>query len=155
MENTPAGWLVLHTEGCEPKTYPLKEGRNRIGRKTVSNAPDVPVECDIYVSRNHAMLVVRRLQNLDYEYVIADNAELLGKPSLNGTFVNGNPERLDDKPVTLKDGDTIQIGITKFVLQTAKAAVNVDDAVKLTSKLGYTPTVELTNSAAILRKRVS
>ena len=154
MENTPAGWLVLHTEGCEPKTYALKEGKNRIGRKTVTNAPDVPVENDIYVSRNHAMLVVKKAENLDYEYIIADNTELLGKPSLNGTFINGSPERIDEKPVKLKDGDTIQCGITKFVLQSAKAAIDVEDAVKLTSKLGFTPTVEITNSAAILRKRV-
>jgi pSer/pThr/pTyr-binding forkhead associated (FHA) protein len=154
MENIPAGWLVLHTEGCEPKTYPLREGKNRIGRKTLSNAPEIPVENDIYVSRNHAMLVVKKLQNLEYEYIIADNAELLGKPSLNGTFINGNTERLDEKPVKLKDGDTVQVGITKFVLQSTQAAINVEDAVKLTSKLSYAPTVEITNSAAVLRKRV-
>ena len=155
MENIPAGWLVLHTEGCEPKTYALKEGKNRIGRKTVSNAPDIPVENDIYVSRNHAMLVVKRLENLDYEYIIADNTELLGKPSLNGTFINGSPERIDEKPVKLKDGDTIQCGVTKFVLQSTKAAIDVENAVKLTSKLDFTPTVQINNSAAILRKRVN
>ena len=154
MENTCAGWLVLHTEGCESKTYPLKEGKNRIGRKSLNVMPDVAVENDIYVSRNHAVLVVRRTEGIDYEYLIADNEEVQGKPSLNGTFVNGNPERLGDKPVKLKDGDTIQIGITKFVLQTSKIAVNVEDAVKLTSKLGYEKTVEVYNSGAVLRKRI-
>ncbi len=154
MENNPAGWLVLHTEGVEPKTYPLKEGKNRIGRKTSSNIPEVAVENDIYVSRNHAVIVVKKTPQLDYEYIIVDNAEVLGKPSLNGTFINGNSERIGDKPEKLKDGDTIQIGITKFVLQGAKAAVDVEDAVRLTSKLDYAQTVEVFNSGAVLRKRL-
>ncbi|MBR4266583.1 MAG: FHA domain-containing protein [Bacteroidales bacterium] len=154
MENTPAGWLVLHTEGCESTTYPLHEGKNRIGRKTAQNNPDVSIERDIYVSRNHAVLVVRKDEKFQYEYFIADNAEVQGKPSLNGTYLNGNTERLVDKVVKLKDGDTIQIGVTKFVLQTAQAAVDVESAIKLTKQLDYTKTVEVYNSNVVLKKRV-
>ena len=60
---------------------------------------------------------------------------------------------LGDKPMKLKDGDTIQVGITKFVLKTAAVAINAEDAIKLAAKLDYTTTVEFESSIAVLRKR--
>lgn len=153
MEDNAAGWLILHTEGKEPQSFALKEGRNRIGRKTSQNFPDVYAVGDLFVSRNHAVLVVKKNERSEYEYIIADNTEIQGAPSLNGTYINGNSERLDDKPVKLKDGDTIQVGITKFVLKTAAVAINAEDAIKLAAKLEYTNTVEFESSQAVLRKR--
>ena len=89
-----------------------------------------------------------------YEYLLADNAEVQGKPSMNGTYINGDTTRLGDKYVFLHDGDTIQVGVTKFVLKTAEVAITVDDAVKLTQKLGYTETVDVSKPGVVLRKRV-
>ena len=154
MENQPAGWLILHTEGKEIASYELHTGKNRIGRVASTNKPDIPVADDMYVSRNHAVLVVRINDRNQYEYLIADNAEVQGKPSMNGTYINGDTTRLDDRPLKLKDGDTIQVGVTKFVLKTADVAITVDDAVKLTQKLGYTETVDVFKPGVVLRKRV-
>ena len=153
MEDNAAGWLILHTEGKESQSFALKEGRNRIGRKTSQNFPDVYAVGDLFVSRNHAVLVVKKNERSEYEYIIADNAEIQGAPSLNGTYINGNSERLGDKPVKLKDGDTIQVGITKFVFKTAAVAISAEDAIKLAAKVEYANTVEFESSQAVLRKR--
>ena len=74
--------------------------------------------------------------------------------NLLSRYINGDTTRLDDRPVKLKDGDTIQVGVTKFVLKTADVAITVDDAVKLTQKLGYTETVDVFKPGVVLRKRV-
>ena len=116
MENKIAGWLILHTEGRETASYELHVGKNRIGRVATANNPDIPVADDMFVSRNHAVLVVRVNDRYQYEYLLADNAEVQGKPSMNGTYINGYTTRLGDKYVFLHDGDTIQVGVTKFVL---------------------------------------
>ncbi|MCR5456075.1 MAG: FHA domain-containing protein [Bacteroidales bacterium] len=154
MENKPAGWLILHTEGKETASYELHTGKNRIGRIATANMPDIPVADDMYVSRNHAVLVVRINDLSQYEYLIADNAEVQGKPSMNGTYINGDTTRLGDKYIFLHDGDTIQVGVTKFVLKTAEVAISVDDAVKLTQKLDYTETVDVFKPGVVLRKRI-
>jgi len=124
---TAVGWLIKHTETMETLSFPLKIGKNQIGRKTTDHNPDIMVENDNYISRNHAIIVVKINEKSEFEYLLVDNAELQGKPSLNGTYLNGNPERIGDKPVKLSDGDTIQTGLTKFVLKTSKVAINVDD----------------------------
>ena len=154
MENKPAGWLILHTEGKESNSYSLHVGKNRIGRVSTANVPDVPVSDDMFVSRSHAVLVVRINDRNQYEYLLADNAEVQGKPSMNGTYVNGDSTRIGDKPVILHDGDTIQVGVTKFVLKTADVAISVDDAVKLIQKLGYVETVDVFKPGVVLRKRI-
>ncbi|MBU0765155.1 MAG: FHA domain-containing protein [Bacteroidetes bacterium] len=143
-DSTVAGWLIVHTEGKQMATHPLKAGKNYIGRTTAGYKPDIPVEQDKYVSRHHALLNVR-LENNQYRYILTDNASNApegGKKSTNGTFVNGNPERLpEDRPVILKDKDTVQIGETKLVLKTAEYVVNLDDAVKQVENMDYEKSV--------------
>ncbi len=155
MENTTkkAGWLIIHTEGKEKLTYELKEGKNFIGRHTSNNAPDISLQ-DVFVSRMHAALVVRITDKYEYEYLLADNAEVLGKPSLNGTFVNGNENRIGNEIVKLADGDTIQVGITKLVLKTSKVAIDVEDAVKLVDKMEYKKTVDIDSHGTVLRTMI-
>ncbi len=154
MSKQIAGWLVVHTENKKQETFNLKEGRNSIGRKTSKNIPDIPI-IDNYVSRHHAVVFVRKNQKYEYEYTIADNAEALGKPSMNGTFVNGDAQRITDKSVKLKDGDTIQVGETKLVLKTTQVAIDVESAVKLVGKTGYKKTVDIkTNRGGGLKKIV-
>lgn len=154
MSENAAGWLIVHTENKAPENFPLKEGRNLIGRKTSKNNPEIPIN-DQYASRRHALLIVRKTERYEYEYSIADNAEALGKPSLNGTYINGNSTRIAEKSVKLKDGDTIQVGETKLVLKSAKVAVNVEDAIKLVGKTGYQKTVDFNkNSGGMLKTTI-
>jgi len=152
MENTKkvAGWLIIHTENKENQTFELKEGKNFIGRHTDVNAPDVPLQ-DVFVSRKHAVIVVRLTPKYVYEYILADNADVQGKPSLNGTFVNGNEQRLGNETVKLNDGDTIQVGLIKMVLKTADVAIDVENAVKLVDKMEYKKTIDIEKNNAVLR----
>lgn len=156
MENQKkiAGWLITHIEDKEKVAFELKEGKNFIGRHTNKNTPDVSLH-DVFVSRQHAVLVVRTNEKYEYEYFIADNADVQGKPSLNGTFINGNETAIGDEIVKLKDGDTIQVGITKLVLKTSEVAIDVDDAVKLVEKTEYKKTVDFEKSGAVLRTTVT
>jgi len=154
MEKTKvSGWLIIHTEGKEKASFELKEGKNFIGRHTSSNTLDIALH-DIFVSRLHAALVVRVTDKYVYEYLLADNAEVLGKPSLNGTFVNENEIRIGNEIVKLKDGDTFQVGVTKLVLKTTDVAVDVENAVKLVETMDYKKTIEIDNSGAVLRTSV-
>jgi len=153
MNEKEAGWLIIHTENKNIETFSLKEGRNLIGRKTTKNTPNISIS-DNYVSRHHAVVFVKQNQKYEYEYSIADNAEALGKPSMNGTFVNGNTNRLREKRIPLKDGDTIQIGETKLVLKTTQVAIDVESAIKLVGKTGYEQTVNVRPNKGGLLKTV-
>ena len=151
MNNKPAGWLVIHTEGKEKITFALKEGKNLIGRKTKKNIPNIAIS-DKYISRHHAVIYVKQNKKYEYEYFIVDNADALGKPSKNGTFINGNSNRIAEKSIELKDNDTIQIGLTKLVLKTTKVAIDVEDAVKLVGKTDYKKTVALSSDKIVLKR---
>ncbi len=154
MIKKEAGWLIIHTENKKTETFPLKEGRNLIGRKTSKNIPNIPIS-DNYVSRHHAVVFVKQNQKYEYEYSIADNAEALGKPSMNGTFINGNTKRVGEELVKLNDGDTIQVGETKLVLKTTQVAIDVQSAVKLVGKTGYQKTVDVrTNRGGLLKTTI-
>jgi len=153
MKEKEAGWLIIHTENKQTETFPLKEGRNLIGRKTSKNIANIPIS-DNYVSRHHAVLFVKQNEKYEYEYSIIDNAEALGKPSMNGTFINGNTQRIGEERVQLKDGDTIQVGETKLVLKTTQVAINVESAVKLVGKTGYQQTVNVRPNKGGLLKTV-
>ncbi len=145
-----AGWLILHTENTESLTYELREGKNFIGRQATNYKPDIAI-ADTYVSRRHAVIVVRVSANYVYEYFIADNADIQGAPSMNGTYVNGETQRITENAVKLKDGDTIQVGMTKLVLKTADVAIDVENAVKLVNKMEYKETVDFNIPAVTLR----
>ncbi len=128
------GWLISHdlNQG-EEKVFELVEGKNIIGKKTTFSSPHIAID-DKYVSKRHAVIIVKLNQFNVYEYYIADNAEVNdGKPSTNGTYINGKPERISD-PVRIIDGDTIQVGRTKLVLKTADINANVKEAIKLVKR---------------------
>ena len=152
MTQKTAGWLIIHTEGKEKKSYPLKEGKNLIGRKTTKNTPDIAIT-DKYISRHHAAIYIKSNKKYEYEYYIADNAEALGKPSLNGTFINGNDQRIINS-MELSDNDTIQVGETKLVLKTSVVAIDVEEAVKLVGKTGYKKTIDIKSKSAVLKRVV-
>ncbi len=155
MEKKVAGWLIVHTEGKEHVNYKLFEGKTFIGRETPNYSPDIPLK-DTYVSRKHAVIITKLNENNFYEYYVLDNAEVNGKPSMNGTFVNGSNSRLGDKPVKIIDGDTVQIGLTKFVLKSAEISIDVDEAIRLVKKQEYQTTVDFVpNKIAKLSKKIN
>ncbi len=135
MDNTTAGWLILLSDGSESTHYELHKGKNRIGRQSTLSRPDIPVANDIYVSRNHAVLAVKLTERNTYEYILADNEKVQGKPSTNGTYLNNSKERIDGNPVRLKDGDVIRCGKTSFKLKTTDLQVEAADGVKLAQKV--------------------
>ena len=153
MTNKIAGWLIVHTEGQGETTYQLNEGKNLIGRKTAKNRPHIAID-DKYVSRHHAVIYVRQNEKYEYEYLIADNAKALGKPSTNGTFINGNENRITYKSIKLSDNDTIQVGLTKLVLKTAQVAIDVENAIKLVGKNDYKKTVKIKQNSGLLKRVV-
>lgn len=152
MEKNVTGWLIVHTEKTEHAQFELFEGKNVIGRSTPNFKPDIPLE-DTYSSRRHAVIIVRLNENNIYEYYVADNADVNnGKPSMNGTFVNGDTQKLGNKAVRIIDGDTIQIGMTKLVLKSAEISIDVEEAVKLVKKQEYQTTVDFVGQAKLSKK---
>ena len=142
MEKKVVGWLVKHNEDEENITFELKEGKNIIGRPTKFFSPDVLLN-DEYVSRRHAVITAKLNQFNVYEYYIADNPEVNdGKESKNGTYLNGNKERIT-YPVRIIDGDTIQVGRTKLVLKTADITVDIKDAIRLVKRQEYITSIDI------------
>jgi pSer/pThr/pTyr-binding forkhead associated (FHA) protein len=107
------GWLVIHDEQTATETFPLREGINRVGRRANDTPRDVNILIntrDTYMSRKHCEIDVRRRANSnEYEYILSDF-------SLNGTYVNAGKRLAKGQSVSLRDGDTVQIGRTKLVL---------------------------------------
>jgi pSer/pThr/pTyr-binding forkhead associated (FHA) protein len=123
------GWIVVHDKSTTPQTFPLKAGRNTIGRKA-DKPCDILIETqDKYMSRQHCVITVRPQANGTFLYSIADFGKEGDKLSTNGTFVNANPKRLEKMTEKhIQEGDTIQIGRTQIVLKTPDAASNAADA---------------------------
>lgn len=140
-----AGWLVVHTENKTPVTYELFEGNNIIGRPDGPHQVDVRIEDDEYVSRIHSIITVSKDFLHRFRYELTDDGKLRnGTPSTNGTYINGNTQRLPaTKSAFIVDGDTIQVGTTKLVF---KDTNNVNDDVSAFSSvndLDYTQTVAI------------
>lgn len=139
-----AGWLVLHTEGKNSKTYELFEGVNIIGRPDVSNTVNVQIESDKYISRIHCIIKISKDYLHRFHYELMDDGRLSGRPSTNGTFVNGYNERLKkDSRVYLQDKDIIQVGETKLAFKDAYHAVSNRDATTSVIDTKYIKTVPL------------
>jgi len=118
----PVAWLVRHTENQSAKTYPLYIGRNIAGRSRQSGGKMVLIDDDPYVSNTHAVLEILHVAPLKI-LVSDDTASNNGKPSRNGTYINGNMDRIA-KPVLIGENDTIQIGYTKLIVRANKAPVH-------------------------------
>ncbi|MEO8771056.1 MAG: FHA domain-containing protein [Ferruginibacter sp.] len=111
----PFAFLVRHTENQLVKPFSLFNGKNYIGRKPhPSFKPFIALEEDEFVSKVHAVIYVDEEQTMCY----IDDSSLSneGKPSRNGTFLNGNKQRLTDKH-KLTENDTIQVGETKLIFR--------------------------------------
>ena len=140
-----AGWLVVHTENKIPVTYELYEGNNVIGRPDGPHHVDIRIEEDEYVSRAHAFIRITKDFMHRFHYELVDDGSMRGgSPSTNGCFVNGVPDRLpSDKVVFLRDGDTIQVGITKLVFKNTDESDDLGSAAYSVIGTGFTNTVAI------------
>jgi hypothetical protein len=139
--NEPLAWMIRHVENMSSKVFPLFPGKYLIGRKNEPHSDNyIEVDGDPYVSRIHAVIEV----NEDTTISIEDTAESnSGKPSKNGTYVNGNAERINGKLI-LKANDTVQIGITKMVLK-INANIRIEEVVDDVKKSKFMHTVIIKN----------
>ncbi len=101
-------------EIASQKIFPLKIGKNIIGRNA-----DISINNgDKFMSRKHCLIEITNKNNT-LNIILTDNGEVddNAKPSTNGTFYNGSPERLSvyDK-IYLNNGDKIKIGHTDFYI---------------------------------------
>lgn len=140
------GWLVVHDEEAEQQTYPLRVGKQVIGRKSVSRPCDIMIETsDPFMGRNHCILEVKPSRSGGYDFFISDvklTSGVAEQMSTNGTFVNAYPTPLKPKDmVYLNDGDTIQMGKTKVVIKTLISSANAQDASRIVQETEYAPTV--------------
>jgi hypothetical protein len=121
--SSEVAWLVRHTERQSAITFPLFYGKNYIGRNpSSSNGPGIAFAEDPYVSRVHALLEVININPL--QIVVSDDANSNGgKASKNGTYINGDEKRLSRK-VTIGANDTIQIGMTKFIIRLNNTSIH-------------------------------
>lgn len=109
----PVAWLIRHTEHQDAKNFPIYLGINILGRVMQSGKNCILFEQDAFVSRRHALLYAISPTNFTIEDSTSANE---GKASKNGTYLNGNPKKINQK-TSLKDGDTIQVGNTKLVFR--------------------------------------
>jgi phage FluMu protein Com len=129
------GWLIRHTEKMDTKTFTLKAGANFIGRYTQSSQPDIPIENDKYVSRKHCKIEVKKIRGI-WMFILSD----LG--STNGTYINGKGNKLlKQDEIYLKEGDTIQVGRTKFVFKSAFKNQTASSATNTVIGTDYTKTI--------------
>lgn len=140
-----AGWLVVHTEDREHITYELFEGDNAIGRHDGPHHVDIEIENDRYISRVHCVIKVKKDYLHRFHYLLVDNDKnRQGKPSTNGTFINGNEKRIPaSHKVFLKDGDIVQVGETKLAFKSTSASDSFEDAANSVLETDYTKTVAI------------
>ena len=139
--NGEVGWLIVHDEKTPAKPLTLKTGKNIIGRgKDAHHILDVG---DKYMSRRHCVVEVIVGSSGGYQYILYDYGhESPSETSTNGTFLNANPKRLENRDeLYLKNGDVIQIGRTKVVLQTITEAESSHKAMETVIRTPYAKTV--------------
>lgn len=94
------GWLVSFTIAANGVDFRLYEGRNTIGSDP---ACDIIIPNDGAVSGKH-LTILNRMGSFKFKDEL----------STNGTFIN----EVFEEEGTLKDGDTIKIGVTVFKFRT-------------------------------------
>ena len=126
------GWLVIHDEFTESRTFALRKGLNRIGRASDTTPKDVNIGIetqDRYMSRHHCDIEVRQKISVGgYEYILSDRDYGGKRAAANGTFLNARKRLTPMDELSLQDGDTIQVGRTKLVLKMPSVAQNAQDA---------------------------
>lgn len=119
----PVAFLIRHTENLSIKPFPLYVGKNFIGRKMNEELkPFLIIADDDFVSRVHTVIYIE--DKTPIECFIEDSAASNGgKASKNGTYLNGDEERITGKE-RLMENDTIQVGETKLILKINNAQID-------------------------------
>lgn len=140
-----AGWLVVHDENKEESTFDLYVGDNYFGNEGEGYEVDILIPNDVFVSRSHANIQISKdFLNRFQAQLLDDGSRRPQGPSLNGTFVNGNEERLPKEThIFLRDGDTIQVGETKLVFKSIEKFHTVQEAAVEVRASDYTATIAL------------
>ncbi|MFT3701415.1 MAG: FHA domain-containing protein [Agriterribacter sp.] len=139
----PPGWLVLHTENKPSKTFALARGKNYMGRKAEAALnPFIVIEDDSFVSKVHAVILVEENETVDF-FVMDDAVANGGKASSNGTYLNGDKARITQK-TKLNEGDTVQVGVSKFILKINKN--KIQDIVQEVKRSKFMHTVVVNKS---------
>ncbi|GAB3976140.1 hypothetical protein GCM10028806_35030 [Spirosoma terrae] len=129
-------WIIVHDEHTAAQTFPLKLGKNILGRFSPDKPCDVMIKTnDVFMSRNHSLIEVMRRPDNVLIFTISDIS------STNGTFINAVRKLSKFDKLILKDGDTIQLGKTKVVLKTRQSTQNSTDATENVKREAYTKTV--------------
>jgi hypothetical protein len=94
--------------------YPLREGRNVIGRK----------DCDIMlaersISRRHCVIEVSPVaEGQGWDYFLFDIGHIEASASANGTYITGRSLRLYNyERIPLRNGTEVQLGRIKLTLK--------------------------------------
>lgn len=121
----PVAFLILHTENQPVKSFELFSGKTFIGRKVHPALKPLIVLDDEYVSRLHAVIEIENDSNIYIDDSFLSNE---GKPSKNGTFINGHKKRITSK-TKINENDVIQVGETKLILKLNTRALDkiIDD----------------------------
>ncbi len=104
---TGIGRLTVLSDPDTPEQHiPLKEGRQVIGRLSSGSQATLPIQTrDRTMSREHAIIEVKKDDNSGYKHYLSDNR------SKNHTLYNNNYLE-DGEVVVLKDNDEIILGHT-------------------------------------------
>lgn len=139
------GWLIVKDELTDTQTFTLQMGANTVGRQSERRpSTHMVITRDEFMSRPHCTLEVKIGGMGIPEYILRDGALVEGqwKNSLNGTYLNGKEPRLSEyDKFFLEDGDTIQIGETKFVLKTGNFTESQKQAKQAVEAMDYERTV--------------
>lgn len=94
------------------KKYQLAMGSNMVGRKATTSSAHIQIETDdLYMSRNHAEIQVKKSDTGRYLYYF-QNAR-----NKNASYVNGQLVK-DGDCLILEGGETIRMGHTEFRFET-------------------------------------
>lgn len=134
------GWLIVHTENKAVETFGLYEGINYIGRKKKDEgASTIVIQNDPFVSRTHAFIKCKPAgDTIHIELYDGDGS----KPSVNGVFLNGNHNRINQN-CSLAENDTIQIGTTKLVLKLKKEHRSITGEIEEVMNTDFIRTIDI------------
>ena len=139
------GWVFVHDENTQEQSFDLKPGKNIIGRKS-SVSVDIPIKTnDEYMSRRHCMIEVIEKPGAGFKFLLSDFK------ALNGTFINGiAKKKLGTGDIfLLKDGDVIQLGMTKIVVRMNNGRTSREKARFEINSSGYEPTIIISKKKLI------
>ena len=133
------GWLIVHDELTAMQSFPLKIGKQVVGRESISRPCEIMIDTeDTTMSRNHFVIeVTQHPLTKAYSFALSDNN------ATNKTFINTRSLKLikEGDIYMLQDGDIIQAGRTKIVFKSSTTAKTQNDATQIVLSQDFGQTV--------------